>query len=83
MLAKSLVSHLWGRCMENKKFNGTNRAQTLTFYLQQVKGGDLKMAEEFNNKDTATLGPTKAGNGLKLSWMVRGFTRRKQVFSIW
>jgi len=52
--------------MENKKINGTNRAQTLTFYLQTVKGGDRKMADEMNNKDTATLCPTKAGNGFKV-----------------
>jgi hypothetical protein len=57
---------LWDRCMENKKCNGTNRAQTLGFYLQQLKGGDSKMADETNNKETATLCPTKAGNGYKV-----------------
>jgi len=32
----------------------------------QLKGGELSMADEMNNKDTATLCPTKAGNGYKV-----------------
>jgi hypothetical protein len=53
--------------MENKKLNGTKRAQTLAFYLQKLKGGDGKMADEhFDNKQTATLVPTKAGKGYKV-----------------
>jgi len=35
-------------------------------HIQQLKGGDWKMANEMNNKDTATLCPTKAGNGFKV-----------------
>jgi hypothetical protein len=35
-------------------------------HIQQLKGGGVKMADEFSNKDTATLCPTKAGNGYKV-----------------
>ena len=34
--------------------------------IQTLKGGERKMADEFNNKETATLCPTKAGNGYKV-----------------
>ena len=36
-------------------------------HIQQLKGGDLKMADEnYDNTETATLVPTKAGKGYKV-----------------
>jgi hypothetical protein len=51
--------------MENKKLHGTKRTSALNSHIQ-MKGGILKMANDMNNKDTATLCPTKAGNGFKV-----------------
>jgi hypothetical protein len=50
--------------LENElELYGDNQAPS---HVQQVKGGEQKMTDEFNNKDTATLCPTKAGNGFKV-----------------
>lgn len=35
-------------------------------HIHQVKGGELNLAENINNTDTATLCPTKAGNGYRV-----------------
>ena len=35
-------------------------------HIPQLKGGDQNMTEETNNKDTATLVPTKAERGYKV-----------------
>jgi hypothetical protein len=51
--------------MENEKLHGTKRTSATNSHIQ-LKGGDQKMADEMNNKDTATLCPTKAGNGYKV-----------------
>ncbi len=53
-------------------------------HIQQLKGGDLKMADEnYDNTETATLVPTKAGKGYKVVHNGLWFYTSKAALWIW
>jgi hypothetical protein len=52
--------------MENKLINAPNQTINQFVHFQQLKGGDLNMAEENQSDEIATMCATKAGNGFKV-----------------